>query len=97
MKQLTKKQAIKIYESKVWENWSYEEKVKFQLFQNRVCMPFEKFHEAMQKVLGRPIWTHEFASSNYLNLCKEYLGTKFAPTLNEIINLIPPEKLILII
>ena len=96
MKQLTQEQAIEIYNSKVWEDWDYEKIVRFQLFQDRLCMPFGKFHEAMTKVLGREIWTHEFTSSNCKNLILEYLGEKEPPTFDEIINLIPEEKRIII-
>ena len=94
MEQLTKEQAIKIAESKVWENWTHEQIVRFQLFQNRLCMPFDKFHEAVEKVLGRPVYTHEFAFPD--SMIQEYLGTKPAPTLDEIINLIPEEKRLII-
>jgi len=96
MKQLTKKQAIAMANSKIWENWTDEQIVRFQLFQDRLCMPFDRFHEAMGKVLGRSIWTHEFTSTNHPNLCQEYLGTKSAPTFNEIIELIPVDKRIII-
>ena len=93
--QLTKEQAIDIYESKMWEKWSPEEKVKFQFFQRLLCMPFPVFHEAVEKVLNRPVWTHEFASQN--DLIKEWLGEKPKPTMDDIINLIPKEKQVLIV
>ena len=96
MKQFTKEEAIAIAESGVWKDLDDEEIVKKQLFQRKLCMDFSRFHEAMEKVLSRPIYTHEFASSNYNNLIEEYLGEKTAPTLEEIINLIPEEKRIII-
>ena len=68
--------------------------VMFQLFQNRLCMDFGDFHEAIEKVLGRPVYTHEFAHPE--NLQQELLGDKPAPTLEEIIDLIPKEKRIII-
>jgi len=95
MKQLTKKQAIKMAKSEIWKDMTFDEIVKFQLFQKLLCMPFDKFHEAMEKVLGRPIFTHEFGL-NYEGLVKEYLGEKEAPTFEEIVNLIPKEKRIII-
>lgn len=72
MKQLTKKQAIAFYDSEKWKDWNSEEIVKFQLFQDRLCVPWSLFHKAMNDVLGRPVYTHEFASSNRKNLTKEY-------------------------
>lgn len=92
MEQITKEQAIAIYDSKEWEKWTYEEKVKFQLFQDRLAMPFDKFHEAMENVLGRSIWTHEFAGRD--SLIKEYLREKPAPDFNQIMSLIPKDKLV---
>jgi hypothetical protein len=29
-----------------------------------VCMPFGEFHGRAEKLLGHPIWTHEFADEN---------------------------------
>ena len=94
MRQFNKEEAISIYESKIWEQWSPEDIVAIQLFQNRLLVPFDKFHEAIEKVLDRPVWTHEFADQN--RLIEEYLGIRNKPTFEEILNLIPEDKLILI-
>ena len=94
IQQLTEEQAIAIHESKMWEKWSNEEIVRFQLFQERLCVPFGRFHEAVEKVLDRPVWTHEFAFKQ--RLIDEYLGKRSKPTLEEIINLIPVDKRIII-
>ena len=94
MKQLTEKQAIEFGNSGVWKEWTPEQIVRFQLFQDRLCMPFDKFHEAIEKVLKRPVFTHEFGSHS--NIIKEYLGAKEPPTFDEIINLIPESKRIIL-
>lgn len=94
--QLTKEQAISIAKSGMWKNWTHEERFKFQLFQGRLCMDFSAFHESAEKVLGRPVFTHEFALSNLDNIIKEYLGEKPAPTFEEIVSMIPKEKLIVL-
>ena len=94
MKQLTKEEAIAFAESGVWKEWTNEQIVRFQLFQNKMCMPFSRFHEAIEDVLGRSIWTHEFAFIDEIK--KEYLGAKAAPTFEEIVNLIPAEKRLVI-
>jgi len=93
--QFNKKQAIAIAESGIWKEWSDEEIVRVQLFQNLLCMKFSRFHEAVEKILKRPVYTHEFAFKD--NLVQEYLGNKQAPTFDEIINLIPEEKRLIII
>lgn len=94
MKQLTKEEAIAFAESGVWKEWTNEQIVRFQLFQDKMCMPFSRFHEAIEDVLGMSIWTHEFAFIDEIK--KEYLGVKAAPTFEEIINLIPEEKRLII-
>ena len=94
MEHLSKKQAIKIYESDIWKDMTHEQIVKLQLFQRFLCVPFNRFHQAMENVLNRPVFTHEFASPDSLRA--EYLGEKQPPTLDEIINLIPEEKRIVI-
>lgn len=91
---LTKDQAIAIAESRVWEGWTFEERVRFQLFEDLLCMPFSVFHEAIEKELGRPVWTHEFAFVEGLR--DEWAGKRGKPTMDEIIALIPPEKLIIV-
>lgn len=92
---LTQEQAIKLAESNWWETKTDYELVRFQLFESRLCMPFSRFHEAIEKVLDRSIFTHEFGL-NYEGLVLEFLGEKEAPTMDEIINLIPEDKRILI-
>lgn len=93
--QLTSEQAIEVYESRVWESWTDEQIVRFQLFQDCLAVPFDRFHQAIEKVLGRSVWTHEFA--NQKGLILEYLGEKPAPSFQEILDLIPEEKRLLIV
>lgn len=95
VKQLTKEQAIAFAEAKMYELMDDNQKVSFQLFQERLCMPFDVFHEAITKVLGRPVYTHEFGL-DYDSIVSEFLGEKQAPSMEEIINLIPSEKRIVI-
>lgn len=94
MKQFTKEEAIEFYNGGEWKSWTHEQIVRMQLFNQFLAVPFGRFHEAIEAVLGRPVYTHEFA--NQENIIKEYLGAKDAPTLEEIIDLIPAEKRILI-
>jgi len=93
MIQLTKQQAIALAKSGIWKTWTDEEVVKFQLYQCKLCMDFDRFHQAIEKVLGRPVWTHEFA---FGNIKEEYEGKREMPTFKEILNLIPAEKRIVI-
>ncbi len=95
MKQITREEAIKINESKLYEGWTDEEKVRFQLFQDRLAMPFGIFAEAVNNVLGRPVYTHEFGL-NRDGLIKEFLGESPPPTFEEILALLPPDKILII-
>jgi hypothetical protein len=72
MTQLNKEEAIMLSKTNFWEKLNYSDRFKFQLFQNRLCMPFDIFHEAAEKTLGRPIWTHEFADRDRLR--NEFIG-----------------------
>lgn len=94
MKQLTKEQAIAFGENKCYEDMTYRQIAEFQIEQDKLCMPFNVFHEAMEKTLGRPVFTHEFAFRDGIR--KELYGEKKPPTFEEICALIPKEKLIVI-
>lgn len=87
--------AIALAESKWWEGKTHREIAKFQLFTNELSMPFDVFHEALEKALGRPVWTHELGM-NYNGICMEFLGEADAPTMQEILDLIPENKRIVI-
>ena len=94
MKQLTKEEAIAFYENKLYEGMTHRQIAEFQMEQDKLCVPFDLFHEAMEEALGRPVYTHEFAFRDELR--KELYGEKPAPTLEEIINLIPEGKRMII-
>ena len=73
---------------------NYRQIAEFQIEQKLLCMPFAVFHEAMEKALDRPVFTHEFAFVD--NLKKELYGEKEPPTFEEICALIPKEKLMIL-
>jgi hypothetical protein len=87
--------ALELANSGWWKQATDREIAMFQLATKELCLPFHVFHEALEKTLGRPVWTHELAL-DYNNIMAEVLGEKDAPTMDEIINLIPEDKLILV-
>ena len=95
MRQLTKEQAVAFCDQKLWEDMSDRERTEFQMEQDRLCMPFDVFHAAIEKTLGRPVFTHEFGL-NREGLRKELRGERPAPTFEEIVGMIPKEKLVII-
>lgn len=90
-KQLTKEQAIKFADSNLWEKMSYKQIVDFQLFQQKLCMPFSIFHQAMEEMLKHPVFTHSFAFRD--NLVEEYIGDKEVPLVDEVLKSLPKEEL----
>jgi hypothetical protein len=94
-KDMTKEQAINLYNSEFYKELTDYEKVKFQLFEKRLCMPFSIFHEAIEKVLGRFVYPHEL-DLNYESIVKEFLGECEKPSIEDIINLIPEDKRIIV-
>jgi hypothetical protein len=95
--QFTREQAIAFHDNKAYEPLSFRDRAALQMAQDLLCMPFGVFHEAVEKALGRPVFTHEFAFGGRDRLMKELMGEKPAPTFTEIMELIPAEKRLLII
>ena len=91
---MTRDEAIELYESNWWEGVSHRDLSMFQMFEPLLCMPFAVFHEAVEKTLGRPVFTHEFA---FGGLKQELLGDKPAPTMDEILDLIPAGKRVIVV
>jgi hypothetical protein len=83
--ELTEAEAIAMYESKEWESWPMEALAIYQITQKRLCVPIDKFKEAIGFVLDRPIWSHELAEPDHL--IKEYLGNAPKRTFEEIVQL----------
>lgn len=50
-------------------------------------MDFSAFHEGITELLGRPVYTHEFAMPDLI--WEEYLGLRNKPTFDEIIGKLP--------
>ena len=96
MKQLTEDEAIKFAKSEAWKDLPDRQLVGFQLFQKKLCMPFSIFHEKIERVLDRPVFTHEFGL-NYDGLVAEYLGDAPKPSFESVLDLIPKEKRMIIV
>jgi hypothetical protein len=83
--------AIALYSSGWWIGRTAREIAKFQLFTRELCLPFDLFRAALEETLGRPVWTHELGFDTD-GIIHEFLGERDAPTLEEILGLIPDEK-----
>lgn len=96
MSELTKEQAIALSESKFWEGMSHRDIAVFQMEARLLCMPFGVFHEAIEKALGRGVFTHEFGF-NWEGLKRELYGEASAPSLEDVLALIPEGKRVVVV
>ena len=87
--------AIELAESRWWEGCDHRKIATFQMLTEELCMPFGVFHEAVEKTLGRPVFTHEFAF--YDGLVSELLLGRNPPTLDEVLELIPKDKRVVLL
>jgi hypothetical protein len=92
---MTKSEALAMYESKWWEGKSAREIAEFQMNSKLLCCPFDVFHEALEKALRRPVWTHELGL-NYEGIKAELTDKAEAPTMQEIIDLLPADKTVIV-
>ena len=92
---LTKEEAIALFETNWWVGRPAREIASFQLFEDKLCCPFNIFHAAIEEALGRPVFTHEFGL-NYEGLCKE-LGGGEKPSFAEILKLVPKDKAVVVV
>lgn len=60
--QITKEQAILINDSGAWEKLTVEERARFQIVQERLCMPFAEFHSAVSETLDAAVFNHQLAT-----------------------------------
>lgn len=91
---MTEDEAKALAESGFWEDMSLEDRAIFQLCEDRLCMPFDIFHQAIEAALGRPVWTHEFADADRLK--RELFGDEPAPSMQEILEMIPADKRVIV-
>ena len=91
---VTFEQAVTLGNSRWWESVPLEEAALFQLGEDKLCMDFALFHKGVEKLLGRPVFTHEFAGIDALR--EELRGDRVAPTEEEVLAMIPEEKRIVV-
>jgi hypothetical protein len=92
---MTKEKAIELGEGGFWKDMTARQIAEFQMMEEKLCMPFDVFHKAMEDTLGRPVYTHEFGL-NYTGLKAELFNGASPPTLEDIINMIPADKRIIL-
>lgn len=58
---MNKKDAVRLYDAKFWEWLSPRERAIFQLLEDRLCMPFLVFQQAVKTCVDRPVSDIELA------------------------------------
>lgn len=92
MKQFSEEEARAISGSRVWTEWTDVQILQLQLFQNHLCVPFSKYHSALERCLGRPVYTHTI-EFNKQKLVKEFLSIANTLPSEELMKLIPKDIL----
>ena len=69
---LTKEEAAAYAATGWYKNKTTQEIVDFQLFEDRLCMPIDLFHKALEEALGRPVKSEEFSAKGLARLQHEY-------------------------
>jgi hypothetical protein len=95
MKSIGSENAIKMSDSKWWEGMEPRKAAIIAISTAELCCPVSVFWEILSNALGRAVYTHEMVWG-FKNLYLEIIGEKDTPTLQEIIELIPEEKRLVI-
>lgn len=95
MYEIARETALKLERSKFWETMSSRDVALFQLQVDRLCMPFGVFHKAVEEAVGHGVYTHEFADPTHL--LAEIGGEVKPRTLEEVLDLLPAEKRVLVV
>jgi len=95
MKQITEEQALSIASGRKWESWSDKQIVDLQLYQELLAMDWGRFHQAVEAMLVRPVFTHEFAYPDLLR--EEYEGLRGKPSFADVMALIPADKRVIVV
>lgn len=94
-KHMTQPEALKYAESGKWKDLSDFEKAGLGLYNQFLPLEFSEFHRALSVVLDRDVYTHEFGL-NWPGLIDEYEGKCGNPTIEQVIDLLPKDKTIII-
>ncbi len=93
---MTEKQALALIETRFWEDMSDRDIAVFQLWEDRLCMPFDVFHDAVCKTLGSQMW--DLSLAMHRNGIKRLLLKKIqrkSLAREDILALIPESKRVL--
>ena len=91
---LTRKEALMLAQAEFWKDMTDEHRARFQLWARRCCMPLHVFQTALERTLGRDVYTHEM--TDFEGLTAELDGERPAPTIDEILAMIPAGRRVIV-
>lgn len=83
--------AMKLVATKWWETATPREIAHLQLWRRECICPLSLFVDSLSPALGRPVMHHELGC-DWDGLCLELIGERDAPTMQQIVGLIPEDK-----
>lgn len=86
MVSLGEQKALAFAATEWWKDKTHREIAEIQMSVSELVCPFSVFHEAVEKTLGRPVYTHEFAFFELLSA--ELYGERAAPSFEEVVGLL---------
>ena len=92
----TEEWAISFYGSGAWQDLTERELTELVLRSDRAIAPFDVIHRAFGVALGRSVFNHEFGL-NWEGLKAEFFEDGPAPTLDQIIGMLPADKTIIVV
>lgn len=66
-----------------------ERAAEFRWWGTILTLPFDDLHQRIQELVGRPVWTHEFAGQAAVDMLIEEARTRTHPTMAEILDKFP--------
>lgn len=89
--------CVEVFETrrKADEMTGEERATELKLLFGPLEIPFEKVHQRIEELVGRPVWTHEIGL-NHNGLIEEARDGQH-PSFQEIVDLIPSEKQVLVL
>lgn len=88
--QLTREQAVALYDSGFWRYLNLEERAYFQLSEYRLCMPFPVFQEALEVCLQRQVAAGEYLRPKLL--LRELSEGRPPKAKEQVLELVPPNE-----
>lgn len=76
-KHLSIDESVELYNSGWWKQITMQRAAFLQLHQEKICMPWEVFHDYLEILLERPIFTHKFADFDKLKKESYTRGSKY--------------------